>query len=355
MILAASALVRAVWAELDETEAHLRLELNLVDGSRIIGIPSIEAVPVETPYAKMNVPLKQIMTMKIGEDHEAVAFDLQNGDKLKGVINLEPIKLETVFGKVAISIEHIKVLTVMLPGGWMPDVLRNGLVLYYSFDKDENGKVIDKSGKGNHGYWVGAPMYGAGVQGQAARFRSKDTYIVSSAPHLNMNGWKEATVSLWLSVEEHTTYGQVINRGPLATEQPGAFWLAVGPGYGKGHLGFQRSPTRLAVECKNPEAILALKRWYHLMMTYDGTALRYYIDGQLERETPGIERNTPIWDGPDTKLVIGNMSRLPFINWTDMFFNGFIDEVCIFDRALSGNEVKLIYDNQKRPKQQPGG
>ena len=45
----------------------LRLELDLVDGSHIIGIPALATVPVETPYAKMYVPLKQIASMRIGE------------------------------------------------------------------------------------------------------------------------------------------------------------------------------------------------------------------------------------------------------------------------------------------------
>ena len=40
-----------------KSELQVRLELDLVDGSRVIGIPSIESVPVQTPYAKMDVPL----------------------------------------------------------------------------------------------------------------------------------------------------------------------------------------------------------------------------------------------------------------------------------------------------------
>ena len=116
--LIATTLACAALAEpvTNQDEKPLRLELALVDGSRIIGIPGIAAVPVETSYAKMNVPLKQIQSMKIGEDHETVSFVLQNGDKLKGVINLAPIKLTTIFGPVSINVAHIKQFDVVLGG-----------------------------------------------------------------------------------------------------------------------------------------------------------------------------------------------------------------------------------------------
>jgi hypothetical protein len=41
------------------------------------------------------------------------------------------------------------------------------------------------------------------------------------------------------------------------------------------------------------------------------------------------------------------MSRLPFINWSDMFFNGAVDEVRIYKRALSEDEIKQIGDLPK--------
>ena len=49
----------------NQAPQELRFELNLIDGSRMIGIPTIESVPIQTSYAKMAVPLKQILTIKI--------------------------------------------------------------------------------------------------------------------------------------------------------------------------------------------------------------------------------------------------------------------------------------------------
>lgn len=344
------ATVGMAWAGEEKSGPQLRLEVNLADGSRVIGTPTIESVPVQTVYAKMSIPLKQMVRITMDNNHETAAIDLQNGDKLKGVVTFEPINLETVFGKVSVGVEHIKEIRVMLGGGPLAEGANSGLVLYYSFDGDEGTKVIDQSGQGSDGYWVGDPMYGPGVKGKAARFRSKDTYIVSSSPRLNMNGWKEATVCLWVYSEQHTAYGFVISRGSLSAEQVGSFYLQIGQQYGRGLVGFQSGPTESAADYISKEANLLMNRWYHLTMTYDGTALRYYIDGQLEKKVPAKNQNVPIWDGQDSKLVIGNASRLPLVNWGDMFLNGSVDEVYIFNRALRGDEVKQIWDAQKPEK-----
>ena len=189
-------------------------------------------------------------------------------------------------------------------------------------------------------------VYETGVKGNAARFRSKDTYLVAPSPELNMNGWDGMTVALWVKAAGHTTYGHVINRGPLSTDKQGAFELGIGQGYKKGILAVQNNPASPCPTVIAGTDNLPLDRWCHLVGTYDGEMLRYYVDGKLEKETRLAASPTPVWDGPDTKLVVGNMSRLPFINWSDMFFNGLVDEVMIFNRTLSADEVKALYDAQ---------
>ena len=121
VILFAMALVGTAWAGEDkEVQSPLRLELDLADGTHIIGIASIESIPVQTSYAKLDIALKQILTIKIDADHENASIDLRNGDKLKGVISLEPIKLETIFGRISVGIEHIKMVRVVSGGGTLP-------------------------------------------------------------------------------------------------------------------------------------------------------------------------------------------------------------------------------------------
>ena len=62
----------------------------------------------------MDVPLKQVLAIKVDENRETASIDLCNGDKLKGVVSLAPIKLRTIFGDMAISIEHVRDSRILL-------------------------------------------------------------------------------------------------------------------------------------------------------------------------------------------------------------------------------------------------
>jgi hypothetical protein len=163
-VLATTALAGAVLAEPDtkKEEPSLRMELDLVDGSHIIGATSIESVPVETAYARIDLPLRHILTLKTSDDHETSAIELRNGDRLKGVVTLGPVVLDTVFGKVAIGIQHIRMLRVSLSGGAFA---REGLVLWNRLDSDNDvtRSAVGPEGKFNAGRFVEG-RFGKGLE-----------------------------------------------------------------------------------------------------------------------------------------------------------------------------------------------
>ena len=155
------ALAVSSWGEETQTNATLSLAIDLVDGSRLIGTPGIATVPVQTPYAKMDVPLTQIQALKIGDDHETVTLNLRNGDKLTGVISLAPIKLITVFGTVAVGIEHIQQLDIVLSGG----TGQKGLILWNRLGSESEVKNsrVGLGGKLNAGRFVEG-RFGQGIE-----------------------------------------------------------------------------------------------------------------------------------------------------------------------------------------------
>lgn len=147
--LATITLVNAIRAEpaTNQVEKPLRLELELTDGSRIIGTPTIKSVPIQTSYAKMEIPLKQIQTIKMGNDHEMVTVGLRNGDIVTGVITCGPVELATVFGKAVIGIAHIRKFDVMLGCG----TGRKTHVLLEDFDNCEPATKLSELGWVPHG------------------------------------------------------------------------------------------------------------------------------------------------------------------------------------------------------------
>jgi hypothetical protein len=104
----------------EDGEPQPALALDLVDGSRLVGTPLFESVPLQTPYAKFDLFLTQVAVIRIVDDHETAEVDLRNGDRLKGVIDLKHIELKTAFGKFAVDSVHIRELRVTLCNGTLP-------------------------------------------------------------------------------------------------------------------------------------------------------------------------------------------------------------------------------------------
>jgi hypothetical protein len=115
----------------------------------------------KAPYAKMDIPLAQIQTIKMGDDHETVFVDLKNGDKLTGVIALGPVELATVFGKVAIGIEHIRKFDVVMGGG----IGRKGLLLWNRLgsESEVSNSCVGPGGKLSGGRFVQG-RFGNGIE-----------------------------------------------------------------------------------------------------------------------------------------------------------------------------------------------
>ena len=84
--------------------------------------------------------------------------------------------------------------------------------------------------------------------------------------------------------------------------------------------------------------------WTHLAMTYDGTALRLYVDGVADRSTGATGAITSTTD----PFRIGGYGTGP---WT---MNGRVDELSLYSRALSPGEIKSISDAGSAGKGNPG-
>jgi hypothetical protein len=327
MVLLTVALSGAAWAEQDKAEQPLRLELDLVDGSLVIGTPGIESVPVQTSDGKMDIPLKQIVAMKIGEDYETASVDLRNGNKVQGVIDLAPIKLDTASGQVSVGINRIRMLHVVLAVGTLPDAFRRGLVLYYSFDRDEDGKVTDGSRKRNDSEVKGAKWTANGMVGGACEMDGRNSQV-------------QRTLVAWIRCDD-------IPVGELA--------VPVGFGKSNCYADPNCSGTMFAigVHCDGgtktigmwgvnqgdvwSAARFSVGHWYHVATTFDGRDVRFYLDGRLN-----VVKEVSL-DTPPSPLAIGRI-------WGDYptrsRFVGAVDEVMVFNRALTEREIRQICEAQ---------
>ena len=80
---------------------------------------------------------------------------------------------------------------------------------------------------------------------------------------------------------------------------------------------------------------LAAGRWYHAALTYDGTALRLYLDGQPVGSTP---LSGPVDADPAMPVAVGNQPA----GAGARPFDGLLDDIRILQRPLSPSELAAI-------------
>lgn len=85
------------------------------------------------------------------------------------------------------------------------------------------------------------------------------------------------------------------------------------------------------------------KNWYHVAVAYDGAELRLYVNGQLFQTAPfkGIE------EAISAEIIIGAIKMKDKYTLENGDFEGVVDELMLFNRDLSEQEIKAIYEAGK--------
>ena len=199
-----------------------------------------------------------------------------------------------------------------------------GLVAGFGFEEGAGTAVADASGLGNNGSISGATWSTAGKNGKALSFDGvNDMVTVADANSLDLT--TGMTLEAWV---RPTALGSAW-RTVLFKEQPGnmAYGLYAGNGSAPS-AGLWIGDERTAVGT----GALPLNTWSHLAATYDGAALKLYVNGALVRTTAYAGSIVT----SASPLRIGGNSVWP--EW----FAGLIDEVRVYNRALSATEIAAL-------------
>jgi|GEM_PF-441191 len=315
----------------------LKLRFELTDGTRVIGVPAIETLPFKTSFADIKLSLKLIDSIEFSKETESARVLFGNGDKLEGSLKVEEIGIETVFGRHSIPMKHVVSMGVVT-GGAAGAIIQKGLVLYYSFDGNEGGRVTDRSGKGNHGKVEGAKWVAGGKKGGAFRFAGGTQRIeVKNNPAFSLKQEDNKTFSLWWKREGNVEHKILLGKYTGGDAGTG-FLLLTLPSEMCYYI-----PSRLHHYGKF-RASFFMDEWNHLVAVKEGVDWKIYQNGVARQLNSS--RNWPLTFDltTDIPLGIGGTSEPSSSKYG---FEGLIDEVMIFDRALSAEEIKKLYEKQK--------
>jgi RHS repeat-associated protein len=201
----------------------------------------------------------------------------------------------------------------------------SGLVAAYSFDETEDSTLDDSAG-GHDGSIEGAE-WTRGKFGSALAFNpgQEDRVTVPSTPAFNLG---EFTIEAWIKPNQARQLAPVAVHLPRKANGYGLYAGGYDSGILEGALTEAGSETQWVEAFADP---LAIGRWSHVAFTYDGLHLRLYLDGSLVESSEEVG----ILSG-SAPLDIGGGEGI-LSQWE--YFSGKIDELRIYDRALSEGEI----------------
>jgi len=217
--------------------------------------------------------------------------------------------------------------------------ISEGVVLHLPFD----GDTIDQSGNGNHGVIFGSPTFGLdrfGRENESINFDGVNDYI-SVAENTNLDGFTAFSISLWVkpSVAWNDCIGFVDDY--ILVHQGFSWWLRYySPVTGlrlsiRGDVEGSRYCTNT---CNN---LAAAEEWKHLVFVYqengefEPASLEIFIDGVSCANGSSGELRGNMNDTTNSLTIAGVSGSGSF--------NGAIDDIRIYDRAITVGEVEELY------------
>jgi hypothetical protein len=210
----------------------------------------------------------------------------------------------------------------------------NGLVGYWSFDENTGTLAGDASGNGNTGTLTNGPTWTTGKLGKAINFDGANDYVTMGDPTaLKLAG--AFTISAWIYPESFggNSRGRIVdkNSGFIAGylldldnfNTTNGIAVAVNDGF---------SATSRSRIFSNA---VTLNKWQHIIALFDGTNVTVYNNGV----SVGASQTLTVPTSGTDNFVIGGRTTDNTRN-----FDGYIDEVRVYNRALSGTEITNLYN-----------
>ena len=213
--------------------------------------------------------------------------------------------------------------------------LKSGLVAHWTFDEGTGTIAYDSVGN-NHGTIHGNALWTTGQVGNALEFDGFNDYVsVQNSPALNIMG--DITISTWVYFDRGGT-GQNGSEQAIVTKcvSNGA---RNNPFDFRTDIAYDPQLTLVRADASAHDYVystkhISINQWHHVVAIVENNIPDFYVDGVITSKTVDAFTRTPT--GNTYPLLIGRRDD-------GLYFNGKIDDVRIYNRALAAPEVWQLY------------
>jgi hypothetical protein len=204
------------------------------------------------------------------------------------------------------------------------------LIASWHFDEGNGSTVYDDSGNNNKGILYGATWI-AGISGFALEFDGINDYIsVTDSNGLDING--NITIEVWIYPYSMPWVAPLVFKGTNSSNY--GYYLAFGQYYSNGCASFKLHSNDTKILWLDSISPLATGQWHYLSAVRAGDNASIYIDGIINNAdsyftSPIQTNNLPL--------------KLGTYNDHSEFFHGILDEVSIYNYALTPSEIHSHY------------
>jgi|GEM_PF-2158561 len=196
----------------------------------------------------------------------------------------------------------------------------------WHFNEGSGSSTIDASGNGNTGTISGATWTTNGVFGNALSFDGSDDWVsVSNSDSVNLHGSNEVSIEAWINPSSGgvTWYG-IVSKGngqqyAITLNSPNRYI----------HFETNQLDGGSCGAANTASGTIPLDEWSHVVAVYDGSTKKVYING-IERASVSCSYR---FASNTEALRIGQGNN-------GEYFKGLIDEVRIYNRALTQSEIQ---------------
>ncbi len=200
------------------------------------------------------------------------------------------------------------------------DAVKADCVGGWQFSEGTGTTTVDASGNGNTGTLFNTPTWTTGKKAYGIAFNGLTDHVAASDANLS-SGTSSRTVSLWFKTT-NSSNAMLVFYGTQAANQ--AVYVLL---YGGGTFTASQHGSSISSPLTYVDGA-----WHHGVVTYDSSTWSVYVDGQLKNSGTMT-----------TSTTLGGNLTIAKASGGQPYFNGTIDEVAVYNRSLTADEIAGMY------------